>query len=248
MGRAQALPGTTFSSVAARGAYESEGKAVLTFREFERILALEVLGPYHNEVHATLGRPPVAEWTEGLPGIDLRRPADPDKVSGGISCRSKNARCAGTASVCLASSIRTVRSLTSWAPRPSFGSNTIRAISVPSSSNCRRVATSACHMRISAGRPSPSGNTEKPTGSCALKVGGRSTSTPCSRRLQSSGRVLAAAYEKSKAARRAVSRTELAASGVSAPDPEHPMEDASGDPVATVPMPAEGQSSGVEFW
>ena len=33
----------------------SEQKAVLTLREFERIFALEVLGPYHNELHSALG-------------------------------------------------------------------------------------------------------------------------------------------------------------------------------------------------
>jgi hypothetical protein len=38
------------------------------------------LGPYHNEVHATLGRPPVAAWAEGLAGIHLRHPADPDSL------------------------------------------------------------------------------------------------------------------------------------------------------------------------
>ena len=55
MGRIHALPGTTFSGVAARGDYASEARAVLSFREFERILVLEVLGPYHSEVHTALG-------------------------------------------------------------------------------------------------------------------------------------------------------------------------------------------------
>ncbi len=80
MGRMHAFPGTTFSSVAARGAYEAEANAVLTFREFERILALEVLGPYHNEVHTTLERPPVAAWAEGLVGIEQRHPPEPDRL------------------------------------------------------------------------------------------------------------------------------------------------------------------------
>jgi putative transposase len=56
MGRVHALPGSTSSNVVARGTYDAEARAVLTFREFEHILALEVLGPYHNEIHSALGR------------------------------------------------------------------------------------------------------------------------------------------------------------------------------------------------
>lgn len=76
MTRMHALPGTTFSNVAARGSYPSEQKAVLTLREFERILALEVLGPYHNEVHSALDRTPAAAWAEGLAASGIRLPAD----------------------------------------------------------------------------------------------------------------------------------------------------------------------------
>ncbi len=50
-----ALPGTTSSNPIARGDYPSEQKAVLTLRAFERILALEILGPYHN--HGKLKQP-----------------------------------------------------------------------------------------------------------------------------------------------------------------------------------------------
>ena len=76
MKRVHALPGTTFSSVAERGAYLSEQRAVLTLGEFERILALEVLGPYHNEVHSTLGRTPAAAWAEGVAAGAPRLPSD----------------------------------------------------------------------------------------------------------------------------------------------------------------------------
>jgi hypothetical protein len=44
MTRVHALPGTTSSNVAARRDYPAEQKAILTLREFERILALEILG------------------------------------------------------------------------------------------------------------------------------------------------------------------------------------------------------------
>ena len=80
MGRMHAFPGTTFSSVAARGAYEAEANAVLTFREFERILALEVLGPYHNEVHTTLERPPGGSMGGGFGRIEQRHPPEPDRL------------------------------------------------------------------------------------------------------------------------------------------------------------------------
>jgi hypothetical protein len=77
MTRVQALPGRTFSNVTVRGDYPSESRAVLSFREFERILVPEVLGPYHNEVHAALGCPPAAAWREGAVGLEMRMPADP---------------------------------------------------------------------------------------------------------------------------------------------------------------------------
>ena len=57
------LPGTTFSSTAERGGYDSGAKAALTLRELQRWLALAV-ACYHGEVHETLGRTPAAVWAE----------------------------------------------------------------------------------------------------------------------------------------------------------------------------------------
>jgi putative transposase len=76
MTRVHAFPGTTFSNVAARGDYPSEQKAVLTLGEFERLLALEVLGPYHNEVHSALSQTPAAAWALGIAGTSVQLPAD----------------------------------------------------------------------------------------------------------------------------------------------------------------------------
>jgi putative transposase len=76
MKRVHALPGSTSSNVLARGDYPSEHKAVLTLREFERILALEVLGPYHNEVHSTLGKSPATAWRDGLAAAGSMRQVD----------------------------------------------------------------------------------------------------------------------------------------------------------------------------
>lgn len=57
------LPGTTFSSIAERGSYNSDAKAALTLRELQRWLALAV-ACYHGEIHDTLGRTPAAAWAE----------------------------------------------------------------------------------------------------------------------------------------------------------------------------------------
>lgn len=62
-----ALPGTTRSSPAERGAYDSERLAALTLRELERWLALAI-GTYHGSVHGSLLRPPEALWQEAMTG------------------------------------------------------------------------------------------------------------------------------------------------------------------------------------
>jgi putative transposase len=76
MKRVHALPGSTFSNTVERGKYVSEKRAVLTLGEFERVFALEVLGPYHNEVHATLGKSPAAAWADVGAGEDRARVPD----------------------------------------------------------------------------------------------------------------------------------------------------------------------------
>ena len=57
------LPGTTFSSIAERGAYDSDGKAAMTLPELQRWLALAV-ACYHGQVHETLSRTPAGVWAE----------------------------------------------------------------------------------------------------------------------------------------------------------------------------------------
>ncbi|MBX7554433.1 recombinase family protein [Streptomyces sp. tea 10] len=66
------LPGTTFSSTAERGAYDSDGQAALTLRELQGWLALAV-ACYHGQVHETLGRTPAGVWAEKAAGTT--RPA-----------------------------------------------------------------------------------------------------------------------------------------------------------------------------
>jgi len=77
MSRVHALPGTTGSNVVARADYPSEARALLTLREFERIFALEILGPYHNDLHSGLGKSPAAAWETGVArSATPRLPAD----------------------------------------------------------------------------------------------------------------------------------------------------------------------------
>jgi len=66
MGAVHLLPGTTFSDPQEKGAYPSEKGAALTLAELERWLALQILGVYHQSVHAGLGRPPGKRaWSAG---------------------------------------------------------------------------------------------------------------------------------------------------------------------------------------
>jgi len=64
MGAVHMLRGTTFSNVSARGDYPSEARAVMTLSELERWIAVQILGKYHQQVHASLKRPPIAVWSE----------------------------------------------------------------------------------------------------------------------------------------------------------------------------------------
>ena len=64
MGEVHLLPGSTFSDPRQRGDYDAEGKARITCSEFERWLALQIVGIYHAGVHRQLLRPPIAVWEE----------------------------------------------------------------------------------------------------------------------------------------------------------------------------------------
>ena len=76
MGSLHLLPGTTFSDVKERGAYDPKRHAALTLRELERYIALNIVGSYHQSIHAGLGRPPIAVWREHENTIPLRLPSD----------------------------------------------------------------------------------------------------------------------------------------------------------------------------
>ena len=60
------LPGTTFSNVAQRGDYDSDGSAALTLDELETWLWRFIAGDYNVRIHSATGRPPLEPpWTQG---------------------------------------------------------------------------------------------------------------------------------------------------------------------------------------
>ena len=75
MHRIDLIPGTTFSNVAAKGGYDSEARAVMTLKNSNAGLALEILGVYHKSVHSALHQPSSGA---GLATTDYDQPgADP---------------------------------------------------------------------------------------------------------------------------------------------------------------------------
>ena len=65
MGEVHLLPGTTFSSVAERGKYDSSERALLTLSELEEWLILQICGIYHRTRHSSTKLTPLAAWERG---------------------------------------------------------------------------------------------------------------------------------------------------------------------------------------
>ena len=76
MGPIHLLPGSTSSNIQERREYDSKRHAALTLRELERYVALEIAGQYHQIIHSTLRRPPLAVWREHESAMTLRLPQD----------------------------------------------------------------------------------------------------------------------------------------------------------------------------
>lgn len=77
------LPGTTFSNVAERGDYDSDGSAALTLDELETWLWRFIACDYNVRVHSATGRSPLAAWRCGAGGQGFipRTPSDPDRLA-----------------------------------------------------------------------------------------------------------------------------------------------------------------------
>jgi putative transposase len=68
MGKVHLLPGTTYSSIAAKGDTDPEKTAAMTIDELERWLVQAITGVYHRTIHRALGIAPIAAWQRGLMG------------------------------------------------------------------------------------------------------------------------------------------------------------------------------------
>ena len=74
MHRAQTLRGTTFSNTEERGDYDSDGKAVMTLKEFERWFGTFVTKVYHQRPHRGIGRvPPIKLYEQFILGTDTQK-------------------------------------------------------------------------------------------------------------------------------------------------------------------------------
>ena len=78
MGEIHLLPGTTFSSVAQRGTYDSAAHATMTLAELETWLTWQIVGIYHLRLHATLSCTPLHAWQNGIERMrhPVREPFD----------------------------------------------------------------------------------------------------------------------------------------------------------------------------
>jgi putative transposase len=62
------LPGTTFSSVKAKGEYDSEKKACFTLDEVESFISKWIVEVYHNSLHRGIQSTPLKRYKEGFSG------------------------------------------------------------------------------------------------------------------------------------------------------------------------------------
>ena len=249
MRRVQALPGSTFSSVAMRGAYDAEAQAVLTFREFERILTLEVLGPYHNEIHTGLGRTPAAAWADGASGTTRRVAKDATALLHDfLPFEERIVRRDG---------IRLFNILYqdgALAHLVDTGVGKLRVKYDPRDLSAVFVELpEGEHVRVpyaDLGRL-PIALWEQREATQRLRAEGRRSIDEhmIFAAVTEQRRVLVEAQSRSKAARRGVARIDSADRTTATPEPrgEGQGEDLQ-DAEATVPMPRDGETSGVEFW
>ena len=150
MARVHALPGTTSSNVIARGDYPSERKAVLTLRELERILALEILvAVHHNEVHSALATTPAAAWADGVTASgDPGLPPDPAAFMHRFPCPFSSALFAAKACGFSTSPTSTARWRRCWSRLPTSAAVGSRIRSPRYECRVRRAAGYSGHLRI----------------------------------------------------------------------------------------------------
>jgi putative transposase len=77
MGALHLLPGSHFSNIRDRGDLDPEAESVMTLRELETYIALEIVGSYHARIHKALDMPPTSAWQARIGSVKVRRPSDP---------------------------------------------------------------------------------------------------------------------------------------------------------------------------
>ncbi len=243
-GHIERLMGTLMGRV-----HDSEARSVLSFRAFERILALEVLGPYHNEVHQGLGQSPAAAWAAGVTGMTVRAPAEPEALlldflpfeerairRDGVRLFNVLYQDGGLAHIVNDGGARL---------RVKYDPRDLSAVFVE--------LASGEHVRVpyaDIGRPAVT-LWEHRLACKRLREAGRRTVDEHAifAAVDEQRRVLAEEHERGKAARRAVVRGELAAAAATRGNAPRAADPVPGeDPEARVPMPGEDAMSGVEFW
>ena len=80
MGRVHLLPGTTQSNVRDRGAYDSEGRASMTLREFTTWLTVDIVTRYLTTTHRGIGKPPLFAWNEYFASRPVTSPGAPLEI------------------------------------------------------------------------------------------------------------------------------------------------------------------------
>ena len=249
MGRVHAFPGSTSSNVVACGAYDAEAWAVLSFREFEHILSLEVLGPYHNEIHSALGRTPVAAWADGVCGMNLRGPTDSAALLlDFLPFEERVVRRDGVRLFGIAYLDGALAHLVDHGPgklRVKYDPRDLSAVFVE--------LPAGEHVRVPYADISrqPVMLWEHREAVKRLRAEGRRSVDEHAifAAVAEQRRVLLEAQSRSKAARRALARVENAERAAKPPRPKaRGQGDELHDDEAKVPMPIEGEGSGVEFW
>lgn len=248
MGRVHAFPGSTSSNVVARGAYDAEARAVLSFQEFEHILALEVLGPYHNEIHSALGRTPASAWTAGMAKVTLRSPADATVfLRDFLPFEERVVRRDGVRLFGIAYQDGGLAHLVDHGPgklRVKYDPRDLSAVFVE--------LLTGDHVRVPYADLSRQPITlwEHREATQRLRREGRRTVDEHAifTAVAEQRRLLLEAQERSKSARRAVARIDEAARATTAPRSKGEGQGMETDEDATVPMPRDGEPSGVEFW
>jgi putative transposase len=221
---------------------------VLTFREFERILVLEVLGPYHNESHTALGCTPAAAWADGASRMTLRDPADAEAfLHDFLPFEERVVRRDGIRLFNIHYQDGVLAHLVD------HGVGKLRVKYDPRDLSAVFVELPAGeHVRVpyaDLGRW-PITLWEHREARQRLRAAGRRSMDEHAifAAIAEQRRMLQEAQSRSKAARRALARLDLAERATAAPSPAREGEGDVSDAEARVPMPPEGETSGVEFW